>query len=561
MKFRADQAGFVTGIRFYKGTGNTRHPHRLTVEQHRHPAGNGHLHRRDRDRLAAGHLRLAGRRHRQHHLRRLLLRAQRPLRRRRGLLRHRRRQLAADRAAERRRRRQRRLPVRRRRRLPDQYLQRVQLLGRPGLHAQRCRYHPADRHRSAARRRRHRRPGHHAPPRPPSAKPVQQPRPDDPDRGRGGVPARSATTRPRRTVTLTPTSQPRGLDHLHRQPLRRPGHRGQPDGPTSPGRSPRPPRPPGARARSGRTPTTPRPRRTADSSAVEVGVKFRTSQAGYITGIRFYKGTGNTGTHVGSLWTSTGTKLASVTFTGETATGWQQATFGAPVPVAANTTYVASYYAPVGRYAVNSSYFATAATTRARSPRCATAPTAATASTATARAASRPAPSSRPTTGWTSSSTPPPPTPRPRPCWPGRRRPARAGWPSTVRSRATFSEPVVGSRRSHGAHAVRATLWSPATHDVQLRSQTATLTPNAPLADLDDLHGHGQRGSGPAGNTMTPVTWSFTTAAAASAAAGPGPWRPDRRRHLEHQPVLEVPGRDPADRGTQRVRHHRRRPP
>ena len=40
-----------------------------------------------------------------------------------------------------------------------------------------------------------------------------------------------------------------------------------------------------------------------------------------------------------------------MTFTGETATGWQQATFGAPVPVTANTTYVASYYAPVGRYA------------------------------------------------------------------------------------------------------------------------------------------------------------------------------------------------------------------
>ena len=49
-----------------------------------------------------------------------------------------------------------------------------------------------------------------------------------------------------------------------------------------------------------------------DSSAVELGVKFRASASGSITGIRFYKGSTNTGTHVGSLWTSTGTLLASV---------------------------------------------------------------------------------------------------------------------------------------------------------------------------------------------------------------------------------------------------------
>ncbi len=102
---------------------------------------------------------------------------------------------------------------------------------------------------------------------------------------------------------------------------------------------------------------------TADNSAVEVGVKFRATQAGYITGIRFYKGSGNTGTHVGSLWKTDGTKLASVTFAGESATGWQQALFTGPVAIAANTTYVASYYAPVGRYSSNNTYFATAATT------------------------------------------------------------------------------------------------------------------------------------------------------------------------------------------------------
>ena len=57
------------------------------MEQHRHPAGNSHLHRRDRDRLATGQLRITRGRHREHHLCRLLLRTQWALRGRRRLLR------------------------------------------------------------------------------------------------------------------------------------------------------------------------------------------------------------------------------------------------------------------------------------------------------------------------------------------------------------------------------------------------------------------------------------------------------------------------------------------
>ena len=100
-----------------------------------------------------------------------------------------------------------------------------------------------------------------------------------------------------------------------------------------------------------------------DPSAVTLGVKFRSTQAGYITGIRFYKGAGNTGTHVGSLWSSTGQQLASATFVGETATGWQQVSFATPVAIAANTVYVASYFAPNGGYAGDSQFFATASVT------------------------------------------------------------------------------------------------------------------------------------------------------------------------------------------------------
>ena len=98
----------------------------------------------------------------------------------------------------------------------------------------------------------------------------------------------------------------------------------------------------------------------SDPNAVELGLKFQADVNGYITGIRFYKGPGNTGTHVGHLWTSTGSLLASVTFTNETATGWQQATLATPVAITANTTYVVSYYAPAGHYAVNEPYFTAA---------------------------------------------------------------------------------------------------------------------------------------------------------------------------------------------------------
>ena len=88
-----------------------------------------------------------------------------------------------------------------------------------------------------------------------------------------------------------------------------------------------------------------------DTNAVNLGVKFTSSSNGYIKGIRFYKGQTNAGTHVGSLWTSTGTLLGQVTFAGESAAGWQQAAFASPIPVTAGTTYVVSYLAPHGEYA------------------------------------------------------------------------------------------------------------------------------------------------------------------------------------------------------------------
>src|SRR5262249_22796916 len=51
-----------------------------------------------------------------------------------------------------------------------------------------------------------------------------------------------------------------------------------------------------------------------DTSSVELGVRFTADVNGYVKGIRFYKGPGNTGTHRGSLWTATGTRLATALF-------------------------------------------------------------------------------------------------------------------------------------------------------------------------------------------------------------------------------------------------------
>jgi hypothetical protein len=93
-------------------------------------------------------------------------------------------------------------------------------------------------------------------------------------------------------------------------------------------------------------------------NALELGVKFYSDTSGYITGIRFYKSSDNTDVHVGNLWTSNGTLLATEIFTNETASGWQQVNFSTPVAITANTVYVASYHTNVGHYSDDVNYFA-----------------------------------------------------------------------------------------------------------------------------------------------------------------------------------------------------------
>ncbi len=96
---------------------------------------------------------------------------------------------------------------------------------------------------------------------------------------------------------------------------------------------------------------------SGEADSIEVGVRITADTDGVITGIRYYKSSGNTGTHRGNLWTSDGQLLATATFTNESSNGWQQVNFNTPVEIVAGETYIASYFAPNGMFSVNRDYF------------------------------------------------------------------------------------------------------------------------------------------------------------------------------------------------------------
>ncbi|QNN52181.1 DUF4082 domain-containing protein [Nocardioides mesophilus] len=253
-----------------------------------------------------------------------------------------------------------------------------------------------------------------------------------------------------------------------------------------------------------------------EKRAVELGVKFRAAQDGVITGIRFYKATANTGTHVGSLWNTAGTRLGQVTFSNESASGWQQATFSTPVAVTANTTYIASYNAPNGGYSTTGQYFATSATTRGPL-------TALQNGTDGGNGVYRYGPAGTfPTSTYNSTNywvdvvydTGGPDTSKPtvvaRTPAPG-----ATGVPSGTSPTAQLSEPVVESSITMTLTASGSTTPVSATTTYSSTTSTVTLTPLAPLATNTsyDVALSGARDA--AGNVMDPVSWSFTTAATA----------------------------------------------
>src|SRR5580658_8823698 len=96
-----------------------------------------------------------------------------------------------------------------------------------------------------------------------------------------------------------------------------------------------------------------------NTTAVELGVKVQSAEAGYITGVRFYKDD-SASTHTVSLWDASGDLLASATTTSETSSGWQAATFAGAVSVGPGTTYVGSYFMPGGYFALDRPGFTSA---------------------------------------------------------------------------------------------------------------------------------------------------------------------------------------------------------
>jgi hypothetical protein len=94
-----------------------------------------------------------------------------------------------------------------------------------------------------------------------------------------------------------------------------------------------------------------------DGVEIEVGVRFHADEDGFVTGLRYYRGPGWTGTPVGHLWSAGGALLGQATFASDSQPGWHEAPLSSPVPVSAGTTYVASYFSGGHSYTADNGFF------------------------------------------------------------------------------------------------------------------------------------------------------------------------------------------------------------
>jgi hypothetical protein len=83
---------------------------------------------------------------------------------------------------------------------------------------------------------------------------------------------------------------------------------------------------------------------------IEVGTKFMSANDGTVIGIKFYKSSGNIGTHTVQLYNYYGAPLATSICENETDSGWQTVIFPTAVSIKANTMYVAAYHSSLGNY-------------------------------------------------------------------------------------------------------------------------------------------------------------------------------------------------------------------
>ncbi|MFA7290045.1 MAG: DUF4082 domain-containing protein, partial [Melioribacteraceae bacterium] len=84
------------------------------------------------------------------------------------------------------------------------------------------------------------------------------------------------------------------------------------------------------------------PTSTGNDSDYELGTKFSSDLLANVNTIRFYKAAGETGIHIGKIWDNSGTLIASVMFTNETASGWQSMNLASPLLIQPNSVYTVS---------------------------------------------------------------------------------------------------------------------------------------------------------------------------------------------------------------------------
>ena len=89
--------------------------------------------------------------------------------------------------------------------------------------------------------------------------------------------------------------------------------------------------------------------RDPDTNATTIGTKFTVARAGKVIGVEFFRHDRRNRATTVQLWGIGGTPLASASGVPLT-NGWVRANFRTPVAVSPGITYIASYFAPSGRY-------------------------------------------------------------------------------------------------------------------------------------------------------------------------------------------------------------------
>ncbi len=92
-----------------------------------------------------------------------------------------------------------------------------------------------------------------------------------------------------------------------------------------------------------------------DSDQIVLGFLFKVATAGNIVGYRFYEGNYNypSNTREGSLWSVSGTQLATKVAPAMGSNGWKEVLFDAPVAVSANTPYMVSVFFNLGNWSAS----------------------------------------------------------------------------------------------------------------------------------------------------------------------------------------------------------------